>query len=121
MSAPPLKHLKVATVDGVAVVDFVNADIMYASSVVEELGTELQSLLTDRGATKILLDFRHVQYISSSMLAQLAKLEKEVGKIKGQLKLCGLGPVLMDTFRIGHFERIFATYTDQESALKAFH
>ena len=58
--------------------------------------------------------------MSSMMLAKLAKLEQQVEQVKGQLKLCGLGPVLMDTFRIGHFERVFSIYDNAESALAAF-
>ena len=56
------------------------------------------------------------------MLGQLAKLAKEVEKAKGQLKLTGLGPVLRDTFRISHFESLFAIYDDADGlgALKAF-
>ena len=37
-----------------------------------------------------------------------------------QLKITGLGPVLRDTFRIGHFEPLFAIYDDKASALQAF-
>ena len=51
--------------------------------------------------------------MSSTMLGQLARLAKEVEKAKGQLKLIGLGPVLHDTFRISHFESLFAIYDDQ--------
>ena len=43
-----------------------------------------------------------------------------VESAKGQLKITGLGPVLRDTFRIGHFEPVFAIYDDEASALKAF-
>ena len=120
MSAPALKHLKQQDVGGVAVVDFVDSGLMFESSLIQDVGEELQSLLTDHGRTRILLDFAHVQYISSSMLGQLARLVKEVEKAKGQLKLTGLGPVLRDTFRISHFESLFAIYDDQASALKAF-
>jgi anti-sigma B factor antagonist len=120
MSAPALKHLKLQDVGGVAVVDFVDSGLMFESALIQDIGEELQSLLTDHGRTRILLDFTHVQYISSSMLGQLARLVKEVEKAKGQLKLTGLGPVLRDTFRISHFEALFAIYDDQASALKAF-
>ena len=120
MSAPALKHLKLQDVGGVAVVDFVDSGLMFESALVHDLGEELQSLLTNHGHTRILLDFAHVQYLSSSMLGQLAKLSREVEKVKGQLKVTGLGPVLLDTFRIGHFDSLFAIYDDRASALKAF-
>ena len=121
MSAPAHKHLKVKNVDGVAIVDFVNSSLMFESALIDELGDELQSLLTDHHFTRILLDFKHVQYLSSTMLGQLAKLSKDVKAAGGQLKLTGLGPVLLDTFRISHFDSLFSIYDDEASALKAFH
>src|SRR5437762_8533597 len=98
MPAPDFKHLSVKEVDGVAVVDFVNSQLMFASEVVEEVGDELSRLVADRGAGKIVLDFTHVQYLSSTMLAHLARMQREVEQAKGHLRICGLGPILRDTF-----------------------
>ncbi len=120
MSSLVFKHLSVKEINGVAVVDFVNSQLMFATEVVQEIGDELNGLVRDHGFTKVLLDFSNVQYVSSMMLAKLAKLEQEVEKGKVQLKLCRLGPILKDTFRIGHFERLFSVYDDAESALRAF-
>jgi anti-sigma B factor antagonist len=120
MSTPELKHLSVKDVNGIAVVDFVNSQLMFATSVVQEIGNELDSLVTNRGHTKIVLDFAHVQYVSSSMLAQLAKLQRTVEQAKGHLRVCGLGPVLLDTFRIGHFDRLFEICDDLESSIASF-
>jgi anti-sigma B factor antagonist len=119
MSAPDFKHLSVKDVNGVAVVDFVDSQLMYASSVVQEIGDELESLVTGREHPKLVLDFTHVQYLSSSMLAQLAKLQREVEQAKGHLRISGLGPILSDTFRIGHFDRMFAIYDNVESAIRS--
>lgn len=121
MPAPALKYLKVTDADGVAVVDFVDSGLMYEATLVQQIGDELQSLLAEPGRQRILLDFSKVQYLSSTMLGQLAKLQKAVNTANGQLKITGLGPVLRDTFRIGHFEPLFAIYDDQASALKSFH
>ncbi len=121
MPTPALKHLKVKDVNGVAVIDFVDSGLMFESALVEEIGEELQSLITDHGHTRLLLDFSRVQYVSSTMLGLLANLDKEVKKGGGQLKITGLGPVLRDTFRISHFEAMFAIYDNEASALKAFH
>jgi anti-sigma B factor antagonist len=120
MSAAALKHLKVQDVGGVAVVDFIDSGLMFESALVKDLGAELESLVSDHRYARILLDFTHVQYVSSSMLGQLARLAKVVDAAHGQLKVTGLGPVLRDTFRISHFESLFAIYDDQSSALKAF-
>ncbi len=79
--------------------------------------TKLHSLISDHGYSKIVLDFRHVQYIASMMLAKLAKLERHVEIAHGKLRLCGLGPILKDTFRIGHFERVFDIHDDARAAI----
>jgi anti-sigma B factor antagonist len=118
MSEHPFKHISVKDADGVAVVEFVDSKLMYEMSVIGEIGDELSRLVTEHGYTKIILDFSNVQYLSSTMLAKLAKLDQDVHQAKGQLKLCGLGPILKDTFRIGHFDRVLDVYDDVAAALK---
>jgi anti-sigma B factor antagonist len=119
MPAPDFKHLSVQEVNGVAVVDFVNSQLMFTTEVVEEVGDELSRLVAERGSGTIVLDFTHVQYLSSTMLAHLAKAQRDVEQAKGHLRICCLGPILRDAFRIGHFERLFAIYDDLKSALKS--
>jgi anti-sigma B factor antagonist len=120
MAAAQFKHIRINDANGIAVVQFVNSQLMFATNVVDEIGVELESLISDHAYPKIVLDFRDVQYVSSMMLAKLANLQKHADVAKRQLKLCGLGPVLKDTFRIGHFDRVFSVYDDAESAMKSF-
>jgi anti-sigma B factor antagonist len=120
MAAANFKHISINEANGVAVVAFVNSQLMFATAVVDEVGEELNTLISPHGYSKILLDFSNVQYVSSTMLAKLAGLERQVELAKGKLKICGLGPILKDTFRIGHFERVFSIYDDAESALRSF-
>ena len=120
MSAPTLKHLQMKDVNGVAMIDFMESGLMFEATLIHEIGEELHSLLIDHGRSRILLDFTHVRYLSSSMLGQLARLARDVESVRGQLKIIGLGPVLRDTFRIGHLEPLFEIYDDKASALKAF-
>ena len=120
MSATGLKHLRVQDSADVAMVDFVGPQLMYSTDVVTEVGDELKAVLAGRDPAKVLLDFRNVRYLSSGMLAQLARVAREVESSGGQLKLCGLGPVLRDALRIGRFDPYFAIYENAESALKSF-
>jgi len=120
MSATRLKHVRVKDSADVAMVDFVGPQLMYSTDVVTEVGDELKSVLQGRDPAKIVLDFRNVQYLSSGMLAQLALLARDVEASGGQVKLCGLGPVLRDALRIGRFDPYFAIYDNTESALKSF-
>jgi anti-anti-sigma factor len=117
----PFKHITIFESAGLAVVEFVNSQLMFTGEMVQEVGDELSRVITELGHTKIVLDFRNVQYLSSTMLAKLAKLQKQVEQAKGQLRICGLGPVLKDTFRIGQLDKIFDIYDDIPSAMKAIH
>jgi anti-sigma B factor antagonist len=119
MAPEDFKHISIQNTNGIAVVDFVNSQLMFATDVVDEIGEELHSLISDHHYSRIVLDFKNVQYVSSMMLAKLASLEKHVQIAKGKLKLCGLGPVLKDTFRIGHFDHVFDIYDNAEAALKS--
>ena len=78
MSAPTLKHLQMTDVNGVAVIDFVESGLMFEATLIHEIDEELHSLLIDHGRSRILLDFTHVRYLSSSMLGQLARLPRDV-------------------------------------------
>jgi len=120
MADTNFKHISIKDTNGVAVVEFVDAQLMFATDVVDEIGEELNSLISDHGYSRIMLDFSSVQYLSSTMLAKLAGLARHVEIAKGKLRLCKLGPILMDTFRIGHFDRVFSIYDDAESALRSF-
>jgi len=119
VEAAPFKHIAIFESAGLAVVEFVDSKLMYTSEMVHEVGDELSRVITECGHTKIVLDFRNVQYLSSMMLARLAKLQQQVAQLKGQLKMCGLGPILKDTIRIGHFDRVFDIHDDVQSALTA--
>ena len=119
MAAANFKHISIKDTNGIAVVDFVNSQLMFATDVVDEIGAELHSLISDHRYSKIVLDFSNVQYVSSMMLAKLASLERNVEAAKGKLKFCGLGPVLKDTLRIGHFERIFEVHDSADTALQS--
>jgi anti-sigma B factor antagonist len=119
MAAVDFKHISIKDTNGIAVVDFVNSQLMFATDVVDEIGAELNSLISDHSYSKIVLDFTNVQYVSSMMLAKLASLERHVEVAKGKLKFCGLGPILRDTFRIGHFDRVFDVYDNAGKALQS--
>ncbi len=121
MAEAPFKHITVFESAGFAIVEFVKSQLMFTNELVQEVSDELSRLITERGHTKIVLDFRNVQYVSSMMLAKLVKLQHQIGKSKGQLRICGLGPILKDAFRISHFEQVFDIHDDVESALKAMH
>jgi anti-sigma B factor antagonist len=107
-------------VDGVAVVTFVDSVAMFEGDKVEAVGKELADLAESRKEPRILLNLCNAHFMSSAMLAHLVKLHRKAQAAKGRVRLCGLRPVIMDAFKVSHFDRIFEIFPDEVSALKKF-
>jgi anti-sigma B factor antagonist len=118
MSDAIYKHLVVQEVNGVALVDFVQSELIYASEEMAEINKELRELVSVCGYKKIILSFRNVQYLSSMMLVHLLRMEQQVKQADGWLRICNLGPFLMDTLKISHLERVFSIYEDVDTAIQ---
>ncbi len=82
-------------------------------------GFELKMMeLVDAGASKLLLDCSGLNYISSSGLRVFLVLQKKMGTLKGQLRICSLQPVIREIFDISGFSTILSVFPDQDSAVQ---
>lgn len=104
-------------IESVAVVAFFENKITTDEGVLE-IRAQLDKLINE-GHIQILLNFRDVHYISSSMLGTLTSLKRRVESLKGRLKMCCIGPNLLEAFRISRLEQVFEIYADELSALES--
>jgi anti-sigma B factor antagonist len=103
--------LRVQSVHGVAIVEFVNAQNLYEDAVIRELGTQLRALV-EQGNTRLLLNLAGSRSMSSDLLGMLASLQRRLEKANGRLGLCGLDPALRDMIRICRLDRFFEILPD---------
>ncbi len=115
-----MKTSSSSTFNGVAVVTFLDSIAMFEGDKVQAVGKELVDLAESRKEPRILLNLANAHFMSSAMLAHLVKLHRKVQAAKGRLRLCGLRPVIMDAFKVSHFDRIFEIFPDEAAALKKF-
>ena len=85
-----------------------------------EVGEQLNGLAENLGISKVVLNFREVKFMSSSMLAVLLKFSRKVTAVQGRLKLCSIAPNLKEIFVITRFDRIFEIYDEESTALDSF-
>ena len=109
-------RLAVRSLDGLAVVDFVNAEVLFDGGTIRELGTQLHRLI-EEGHTRLLLNLGGIRLMSGGMLATLVGLHRRAERAQGRLGLFGLDPVLRDMVRICRLERVFEIYPDEQDAL----
>jgi len=103
----------------VAVVNFRNTSILDGNAV-EDIRTELYSLIEDKAARKVVLDFTPVQFLSSMMLGVLLDLNKKSAAIKGRIVICGLRPKLFEVFKVMRLDKMMNFAPDEEAALGQF-
>ncbi len=80
---------------------------------------QLTQLIQD-GATKILLDFEKLNYISSSGLRVLLVAHKRLEGNSGQVRICNPNTMVQEVFDTSGFSEIFSVYGSQAEALDGF-
>ena len=102
-----------------------------AGITVLELGGRLDSntskVLEDKimeilgqGRTKVLMDFKDVDYINSTGLRVLLLALQQLKKIQGKLVLSTIKDYMKEVFEISGYTEIFPIYPTQEEALAHF-
>jgi anti-sigma B factor antagonist len=71
------------------------------------------------GIHQVVVDLGKVHFIDSSGLAALVSGLKALGGENARLKLAGLQPQAQLLFKLTMFDRVFETYADVDTALKA--
>ncbi len=85
-------------------------------AIIEALGAHVDRLL-GKGSNRLIIDFREVQYISSSMIGVLVGARQAVVRAGGKLILAGLSPRLHELLKITRLEKMFVLEPDVASAL----
>lgn len=83
------------------------------------LRTTVDNLLS-AGATKIVMDLEHVNYVDSAGLGTLIEMHRKTKANGGQLKLCNLGPNLKRALELARLLTIFETCPTEADAIASF-
>ena len=107
------------TKDGILTIVFDDARILDEIKL-EELGRDLLEMLNKTTEERVILDFRNVKFMSSSMLGKLVQVHKKAGEFKVKLKLCSIDPEIRQVFKITKLDKLFDIEADEASARAAF-
>jgi anti-anti-sigma factor len=75
----------------------------------------------DQGRTKIIIDCRRVEYISSFGIGSLVALQARLRKKGGEAKLAGLFGPVADVIRLVGLDKLLGIYLDTEYARESFY
>lgn len=105
--------------DGILVIA-VGDPRLVEDSVLEKLTGDVLELIDKSDEERVILDFSRVEFMSSSMLGKLVKINKRCKEYKTKLKIAGLSPDIKQVFKITKLDKVFDIQGDVAAARKAF-
>lgn len=105
--------------DGILTVCFTDVRILDETKL-EQVGNDLLEMLNKTSEDRVILDFRAVQFMSSSMLGKLVQVHKKCKEFKVHLKLCSISRDIREVFKITKLDKLFEIEADEAAARKAF-
>ena len=81
--------------------------------------SELNALV-ESGASKLLVNFEHVDYVSSAGLRVMLVMAKALTAVNGELRISNLNSEVQEVFDISGFSTILSVFETEEDALASF-
>jgi anti-anti-sigma factor len=118
-SSGPVMSLTSFSKDGILTIVFEDARILDETKL-EQLSRDLMEMLNKTTEERVILDFRNVKFMSSSMLGKLIQVNKKAGEFKVKLKFCSIDPEIRQVFKITKLDKVFDIEADEAAARAAF-
>ena len=111
-------RLNVQTHGDITVAEFSDRKILDEVNIMQ-IGDQLNALVAEADAPKLVLDFASVAHMSSSALGVLITLHKHIRGKGGQLRLCNIEPAIYEVFVITRLSEIFQICDSREDAMES--
>ena len=105
--------------NGATIVAFTDDKILEDTDI-RALRESIEGIIEQAGGLHLVLDFRHVKFLSSAVLGLLIRLSKRVHEVGGELRLCNIHPGIYEIFKITRLTNVFDIHEDVESATGSF-
>ncbi len=119
MSTVDFQHITTSMVGEVAVVEILAKEQRFPLQA-QELGTELTLVAGQDWAKQLLVNMKHIKFLSSTGFAILFQLVKQVQDQGGKVKFCNLDPEVRIGADIIGLDQVASIYGTEHEAIKAF-
>jgi anti-anti-sigma factor len=123
--ASGFKHFDTQVQDGVLILTIKDTHL-HGDQLADQLRSEMINAVEQAGVNKVVLDFRHVEYVSSVAFRPLLSLRRKIEEVKGRMVLCSLATLVADVFHMlrlvsssRSFPATFEVVADVPAALAA--
>jgi anti-anti-sigma factor len=119
LSQPPQTALEVEDIGDVTVVRFARRSLL-GPDLIADLSEQLRQAVVERGCRKLVLNFEHVESMTSALVGLVVLLKNKVEAGGGRLALCSLDPFLKEIFKTLNLAQAFTLYADEAAARASF-
>jgi anti-sigma B factor antagonist len=112
------RQLELKDIGDVTVARFTDRHLLDQKTL-DMIGQQLFSLVDQTGRQKLLLDFSHVQDISSLAIGMLVTLKKKLGAVGGKLVLFHMDPEIREMMAVTQLDTMFIIRGEEQEALQA--
>ena len=102
--------------DGVSIIRFKESDILDQINI-QEIGDEMNKIVEATPGIKLVVDFKGVEYLSSTALGKLITLKRRVDSKSGELRLCNIKESILEVFSITKLDTIFTIKSTLQEAV----
>jgi anti-sigma B factor antagonist len=74
-------------------------------------------LIQQTSGIQLIINFQNVKFLTSSVLGLLIRISKKVYEAEGTLRLCSIGPKILEVFRITRLDKVFDIHANVDDAL----
>ena len=112
-------RISIEYIENATVVAFTDEKILEDMDV-RALRESIEAVIEQAGDIHLVLDFRHVKFLSSAVLGLLIRISKRIHEQGGDLRLCNIHPGIYEVFKITRLTNVFDIYEDVDSAAQSF-
>jgi anti-sigma B factor antagonist len=113
------RRIQTAKKDDIHMVLFKDKKIL-DDTVLDEIKSEIMTLIGKASGPDMLLDFGNVEFMSSAMLGLLGTLHRKIAAGHGRLKMCNIRPEIFQVFKLTNLDKLFSIHKDAPTALATF-
>lgn len=86
----------------------------------DEFKTGFASILNESNKNKMVFEMSNVRFVDSSGCGTLLFCQKQLSKLGGNLKLCGVQESVRSLFELVRMDRVIDIFDSKEEAVKSF-
>jgi len=103
-------------VSGRVTVATIRTSSVLSATNVADFGAELVDYVGKHPGVALIINFEHVDYLSSAVLTELLRINKVINEVKGRLHLCAVSKTIREIFTITNLDRVFVLHEDSKEA-----